>query len=421
MSKPADQISALLSERKYGARTIQSYVHWVIRLESHFSGRNIRTLSPNELSIFFHHLHTQLGAQSVRQAATAIRFLYREIFGKRDLADIVPKIKEDRPKAEIPSQRDILSILAQVDDPEIAIALKCIYGMGLELKEVCKLKVKDFDFSKNRVKVQPQRTRGVRSIPIPVFVLDELKAIAATGSRDRFLFPSKSGGPIDVKRVQRAWNAARGRTSIQNNYDIRSLRHAYILDLERLGVPLKDVLHNIGMHKARALDFYSSYAGPAVELTFSPADRVLAESISTKQTNASPYISELRIIQLAEIKHPEFDFTRLIAMLHELNSARRNNNYLSIAFLVRAVIDHIPPVFGFKTFIEVTNNYKSSVSLKKQMENLQKSLRNVADAYLHEAIRSREDLPHYAQVDFSAALDHVLGEVVRVLKKRKSI
>lgn len=421
MSKPSDQISALLSARKKGERTIQSYVHWVERLESHFSGRNISSLSPNELSNFFHHLHTQLGAQSVRQAATAIRFLYREVFGNRDLADVVPKIKINRLKALIPLQRDVLVILSEVDDPEIAIALKCIYGMGLELKEVCKLKIKDFDFLKNRVKVQPQRTRGIRSIPIPVFVRDELKTLAANGSRDRYVFSSKGGGPMDVKRVQRAWNAARGRSSVQENYVIRSLRHAYILHLERLGVPLKDILHNMGLSKASALDFYSSYAGPAVELTFSPADRVLAEDASSNQANTSPYVSELRIVQLAEIKHPDFDFTRLIALLHELNSARRNNNYLSIAFLVRAVIDHIPPVFGFNTFIEVANNYKASASLKRQMVNLQKSLRNVADAYLHEAIRSHEDLPHYAQVDFSAALDHVLGEVARVLKKRKTI
>ena len=155
-------------------------------------------------------------------------------------------------------------------------------------------------------------------------------------------------------------------------------------------------------------------------MTFSPADRALTDEGKSSATTSGPYVSDSRILQIASLKSQDYDFTRLVALLHELNSAARSNNYLSVAFLVRAVIDHIPPIFGLRTFIEVVNNYKASVSLKRHMEHLQKSLRNVADAYLHETIRNREELPHFSQVDFRSALDHVLGEVTRVLTKKKA-
>lgn len=82
--------------------------------------------------------------------------------------------------------------------------------------------------------------------------------------------------------------------------------------------------------------------------------------------------------------------------------------------LVRAILDHVPPLFGFRTFAEVSANYGAAgTSFKKSMEHLQKTLRNISDSHLHQNIRQKESLPTETQVDFGAALDQLLGEVIR--------
>jgi hypothetical protein len=48
------------------------------------------------------------------------------------------------------------------------------------------------------------------------------------------------------------------------------------------------------------------------------------------------------------------------------------------------------------------------------MQQLEKSLRNIADMHLHSPIREREDVPTAVQVDFAQDLDVLLGEVIRV-------
>ena len=83
--------------------------------------------------------------------------------------------------------------------------------------------------------------------------------------------------------------------------------------------------------------------------------------------------------------------------------------------LVRATLDHVPTIFGYKTFIEVSNNYGGK-SLKKSLLNLQNSSRNISDAYLHETIKQKESLPNATQIDFRNDLDLLLGEIVRILK-----
>jgi hypothetical protein len=127
------------------------------------------------------------------------------------------------------------------------------------------------------------------------------------------------------------------------------------------------------------------------------------------------YIHENRLDELRSIESDGFDLSRLIRFCEELNSAYQNKNYLSVAMLVRAILDQVPPIFGFKAFVEVANNYGGK-SLKKTLQNLQNSSRNIADAHLHEPIRSKESLPNETQIDFRNDLDVLLGEIVRILK-----
>lgn len=129
-----------------------------------------------------------------------------------------------------------------------------------------------------------------------------------------------------------------------------------------------------------------------------------------------PYVAEERIAELAEIENTAFDTAKLIRLLRELNVAYNNDAHFTTGILVRAVIDHIPPIFGFVTFPEVANNYNGTKSFKSAMRRLNDSLRNLADSYLHVQIRRVESLPTLNQVDFRAELDALLSEVSRVLQ-----
>jgi hypothetical protein len=152
--------------------------------------------------------------------------------------------------------------------------------------------------------------------------------------------------------------------------------------------------------------------------------RVAAKAIQRKKSNtppstsaAKPYVDPDRIQVLRDMPAVRWDFTRLIELCREINVASANQCHMSTAMLLRAILDHIPPVFGLKTFAEVASNYggpKENRSFKSNMKRLEDSLRNIADMHLHSKIRQREDVPTATQVDFAADLDVLLGEVIRV-------
>lgn len=134
-----------------------------------------------------------------------------------------------------------------------------------------------------------------------------------------------------------------------------------------------------------------------------------------KRPTSPPYIDTTRLAELRGIVSQQWDMARLVRLCEELNAAHENGCLMSIAMLARAILDHVPPIFGCKNFTEVANNYSGGKSFSGSMQYLDKALRHVADAHLHLQIRQRESLPSPSQVDFRAGLDVLLGEVVRVV------
>lgn len=129
-----------------------------------------------------------------------------------------------------------------------------------------------------------------------------------------------------------------------------------------------------------------------------------------------PYIAPSRIEELTRLTAPQFDLAKLLELLRELEACHRQACYFAIAALVRTILDHVPPIFGFRTFAEVAANYGGGRSFKDSMIRLQESARTIADQHLHAPIRAREVIPAFPQVDFRPELDLLLAEIVRKLK-----
>lgn len=126
-------------------------------------------------------------------------------------------------------------------------------------------------------------------------------------------------------------------------------------------------------------------------------------------------IAEERIEQLRRLKCSQFDLKKLVRLCEEINAVYGAGCYFATAMLIRGVLDHVPPLFGFKTFNEVVNNYASGgKAFRDHMEHLHKGSRKVADAYLHMPVRQSETLPTPQQVNSGQNLDALLAEIVRV-------
>lgn len=121
--------------------------------------------------------------------------------------------------------------------------------------------------------------------------------------------------------------------------------------------------------------------------------------------------------ELRGLKSSQFDFKKFIRLCEELNINSREDCHFATGMLTRGLLDHVPPVFRVKSFSEVANNYVGgSKSFKETMLHLDTGAKKIADGLLHTQIRKSEALPTRQQVNFAAALDLLLGEIVRITR-----
>jgi hypothetical protein len=122
-------------------------------------------------------------------------------------------------------------------------------------------------------------------------------------------------------------------------------------------------------------------------------------------------ISPQLIKALKESKPNAFDASRLAEYCREINSGFAHGNLISCLLLMRAVLNHVPPVFGQTDFSQVVAH--ASRSLKENFEHLDDSLRKIGDLYTHQHMRPKDHLPTPGQVrNFGPQFELLLQEVL---------
>jgi hypothetical protein len=168
-------------------------------------------------------------------------------------------------------------------------------------------------------------------------------------------------------------------------------------------------------------DLYSAYDAKAELDALLPeieaALELLDDDGALPIADGSAIVAESRLVELRSVVSSDFDLRKLVRLCEEINSSFGMQNYYATAMLIRGLLDHVPPMFGFKTFGEVANNYAGGGrSFKETMHHLENASRKVGDAHLHMPIRKSETLPTPQQVNCGQQLDVLLSEIVRIMR-----
>lgn len=125
------------------------------------------------------------------------------------------------------------------------------------------------------------------------------------------------------------------------------------------------------------------------------------------------------LMRLKALPTSQFDVIKLVRICEELNDAYARGNYITACLLVRAVINHIPPVFGVTTFKDVVS--QSGRSIKAILSRLEDDARPIADLHTHMMIRKAEQLPTKNQIEpYKSAFEILISEVTTKIADTKT-
>lgn len=132
----------------------------------------------------------------------------------------------------------------------------------------------------------------------------------------------------------------------------------------------------------------------------------------------SVYINPDIIKALKNTNSVKWDLTKLIALLEEVNSSYKLGNYYSCIFILRAILDHIPPVFSQNNIQGLVNNYPWSNSkhatMRKKMEKLL-DFYNTGHIKIHTPISKKKQYVDSADLPESSNFNLLLEEMISQL------
>ena len=100
------------------------------------------------------------------------------------------------------------------------------------------------------------------------------------------------------------------------------------------------------------------------------------------------YVNEDLIKELeAKQGHTRFSLDKLLQLLRELNACFRDDHVYACHALVRAIIDHVPPILGCQSFEQAASSYKWTKTDKKYVQRLLE-FKVQADDVMHRQIRT---------------------------------
>jgi hypothetical protein len=126
---------------------------------------------------------------------------------------------------------------------------------------------------------------------------------------------------------------------------------------------------------------------------------------------ASTFIEPSLIEEIRNTPSSKFDLGKVARLCEELNSSYAAGNYLAMSLPIRALINHVPPIFGHNTFEQVVSNAGRTV--KALLRQLDESSRDIAELHTHALVRRKEPLPSRNQVEpHKPSVEVLLHEII---------
>ncbi len=164
--------------KHYSLRTEHTYVDWIKRYILYHNKRHPSEMGKSEIEAFLTHLAVErhVAPATQNQAFNAILFLYEQVLNISLKNENIQALRAKQ-KTRIPTvltKEEVQRVLFNLTDI-YQLMVTLMYGCGLRMNEMLKLRVKDIDFGYERVYVYDSKSQKDRVVPLPVTIKDALK------------------------------------------------------------------------------------------------------------------------------------------------------------------------------------------------------------------------------------------------------
>ncbi len=160
------------SSKESYLRRMKAFIEWMEE-----QTMSIESLTESDIQQYILHLkrEKELSPGTINNYISAVKFFYTYVLGKEWDAKKVPRMKTIVKFPVIPPKKDVLAILNEPTNLKHKAILALIYGSGLRVGEVAKLKICDICSQTMRVRVEKAKHNTNRYTILSKIALEILR------------------------------------------------------------------------------------------------------------------------------------------------------------------------------------------------------------------------------------------------------
>jgi integron integrase len=315
----------LIRVKHFSYSTERTYLDWIKRFFEYTAEVKKKEICSSGLSsedvtdfLTFLAINKRVSSSTQNQAFNALLFLFRDVLGA-ELGNLDKTVRAKR-GLKLPvvlSVREVQELFKQIKGRDLLIA-QVLYGSGLRLMELARLRAQDIDFDNNLIFVRAAKGDKDRSTILPQAVkgqlrlhLEEVKKLhdkdlvsgygevflpdslgrkmpnAGKEWRWQYVFPSsklsvdpRSGKVrrhhIDETSIQKAVRAAVNKAGIVKHATVHTMRHSFATHLLQNGVNIREVQELLGHKNVETTMIYTHVLRDMSNAPKSPLDELYA-------------------------------------------------------------------------------------------------------------------------------------------------
>ncbi len=163
--------------KHYSIRTEQAYLDWIKRFILHFHKRHPNEMGAIEVEVFLTYLAVErhVSASTQNQAKSALLFLYKEVLGVAlPWLDNVEQAKTPKRLPVVLTKNEVQAVLGRLSGTNWLVT-SLLYGTGMRILEVLRLRVKDIDFERKEILIRDAKGFKDRVTMLPLTLVAPLK------------------------------------------------------------------------------------------------------------------------------------------------------------------------------------------------------------------------------------------------------
>ncbi len=292
--KLLDIVRDTIRFKHYSLSTERTYIHWIKQYIFFHNKKHPKDMAKEEIEEYLTSLaiENRVASSTQNQAFSALLFLYKEVLGIDTSEWNIQSLRaQERKRIPVVLTKDEVKLVMENLKGVYKLITMLMYGCGLRMNEVIKLRVKDIDLGFDKVYIWDSKSLQDRVVPLPLKIkkrialqLEETRELHDKDIKDGFgavylpyalekkyknsqfetkwqyLFPATNISTDPRTKIKRRHHilantlgrnikVASQKTNLNKRISSHTFRHSYATHLLQAGIDLRSIQELLG-HKS---------------------------------------------------------------------------------------------------------------------------------------------------------------------------